>query len=90
MCGPSAISQYLHRFLLNEMKLRPVEQLVEWQTRLAKLFSYMLRHGMPMEQLQIASFKEILFQSRNAEESLLAALNGCARLTKQVSVIDSI
>jgi uncharacterized protein YjbI with pentapeptide repeats len=34
------------------------------------------------------SFKEALFQSRNAEESLLAALNGCSRLTKQVSVTD--
>jgi NACHT domain len=88
ICGPSAISQYLHAFLLNEMKLRTVEQLVDWQTRLSKLFGYMLRHGMPMEQLQIASFREALFQSRNAEESLLVALNGCSRLTKQISVID--
>ncbi len=88
ICGPSAISKYLHAFLLNEIKLRPADQMVEWQTRLSKLFSYMLRHGMPMEQLQISPFKEALFQSRNAEESLLVALNGCARLTKQISVID--
>jgi uncharacterized protein YjbI with pentapeptide repeats len=88
ICGPSAISPYLHAFLLDEMKLRPVEQMAEWQTRLSKLFNYMLRHGMPMEQLQIAPFKEALFQSRNAEESLLVALNACSRLTKQISVID--
>jgi uncharacterized protein YjbI with pentapeptide repeats len=48
----------------------------------------MLRHSMPMEQLQIATFKDALFQSRNAEESLLIALNGCSRLTGRVSVID--
>jgi uncharacterized protein YjbI with pentapeptide repeats len=88
ICGPSPMSPYLHAFLLNEMKLRPADQIVEWQTRLAKLFSYMLRHGMPMDQLQISPFKEALLQSRNAEESLLAALNGCSRLTKQVSNVD--
>jgi uncharacterized protein YjbI with pentapeptide repeats len=72
------------------MKLRPIEQILAWQTRLSKLFSYMLRHGMPMEQLQIASFKESLFQSRNAEEGLLVDLNACSRLTKQISVIDQL
>jgi hypothetical protein len=45
---PSAMSPYLHAFLLNEMKLRPADQIVEWQTRLSKLFRYMLRHGMPI------------------------------------------
>jgi len=88
ICGPSAISQYLHVFLLNEIKLRPVQELSGWQQNLSKLFSYMLRHGMPMEQLQIAPFKESLRQSRNAEEALLAALNACARVTEKVSIIE--
>ena len=88
ICGPSAITQYLHPFLLNEIKLRSVEQLAQWQNRLCKLFSYMLRLGMPMEQLQITPFKEVLFQSRNAEESLLVALNACSQLTKQISVVE--
>jgi hypothetical protein len=34
ICGPSAISRYLYGFLLNEMKLRPIAQTGEWQTRL--------------------------------------------------------
>jgi Pentapeptide repeats (8 copies) len=88
ICGPSAISQYLHPFLLNEMKLQSVEQISRWQSHLSKLFNYMLRHGMPMEQLQIGPFKEASFQSRNAEESLLVALNACSRITKQISTID--
>lgn len=88
ICGPSAITRYLHVFLLNEVKLRPKAELAAWQVRLSKLFSYMLRHGMPMEQLQITPFKEALFQSRNAEEALLVALNACGRTTEQVSAIE--
>ena len=88
ICGPSAVTPYLHVFILNEMKLRPSEELTQWQEQLAKLFNYMLQHGMPMEQLQIGSFKKSLFQSRNAEEALLAALNGCARITGQIIPIE--
>ncbi len=88
ICGPSVISRYLHVFLLNEMKLRPASELAQWQHRVAKLFGYMLRHGMPMEQLQLARFEEMLFQSRNSEEALLVVLNACARVTEQVSVIE--
>jgi uncharacterized protein YjbI with pentapeptide repeats len=47
----------------------------------------MLVNEVPMEQLQFASFKEALFQSRNAEEALLSALNACARLTGRISGI---
>lgn len=87
VCGPSAVSPYLHFFLLNEVKLRPVESLLQWQNHLATLFSHMLEQGMPMHRLPTKSFKESLFQSRNAEEALLVALNACARVTEQVSSI---
>lgn len=90
VCGPSPMSRYLHAFLINEMTLRSPVELIEWQGTLAKLFGYALKHGMPMEQLQIPVFREALFQSRNAEESLLVALNACARVTKQVSTIESL
>ncbi len=82
------MSRYLYDFLLSELKLRPAEKLVKLQGQLAKLFRYMLRQGMPMELLQVAPFKEALFQSRNAEEALLAALNACARITGKVSDIE--
>jgi uncharacterized protein YjbI with pentapeptide repeats len=85
ICGPSAISRYLHVFLVNEVRLRPSADLAQWQGRLARLFGYMLRHGLPMEQLQLGPFREALFQSRNAEEALLVGLNACARVTGQVS-----
>jgi uncharacterized protein YjbI with pentapeptide repeats len=87
ICGPSAISRYLHVFLLNQIKLRDAGELIQWQARLAGLFSYALQYGMPMEQLQVTPFRDTLFQSRNAEEALLAALNACARVTAQISAI---
>lgn len=88
ICGPSAMTQYLHVFLLNEVKLNSIEKVAGWQENLINLFNYALRHGLPMEELQITPFKEALFQSRNAEEALLVALNACARVTKQISKID--
>jgi uncharacterized protein YjbI with pentapeptide repeats len=87
ICGPSAISRYLHTFLLTEIKLRDAAEMARWQHRLSELFSYLLRHGMPMEQLQIRPFRDALFQTRNAEEALLVALNACARVTGRVSAI---
>lgn len=88
ICGPNDISEYLHVFLLNEMKLHSSE-LEEWQSLLARLFNYVLQHGMPMEQLQIRTFKEAAFQSRNAEEALLVILNACSRLSNKESIIEN-
>lgn len=88
ICGPSAMSRYLHSFLLNEMRLRLSADANQWQERLAKLFSYMLRHHMPIEQLQLPTFGEALFESRNAEEALLVMLNACAVITGKVSKIE--
>jgi hypothetical protein len=41
---------------------------------------------MPMGQLRLVVFKEALFQSRNAEEALLVALNACAQVTEHVTL----
>jgi len=87
ICGPSAMSEYLHTFLLNEVRLRSHTDLERWQEQLTRLFNFVLRHAMPMEQLQIATFREAMFQSANAEEALLVALNVCAQTTRQRSVI---
>src|SRR6185369_3774873 len=88
ICGPSAMSGYLHTFLLNEVRLRSHAELEGWQEQFSRLFNFILRHAMPMEQLQIATFREAMFQSRNAEEGLLVALNVCAQTTGRNSLID--
>ncbi len=88
LCGPTAVSGFLHRFWLSEVALRPIEEVTLWQQHFVRLFSYMLRHGSSMERLQLPTFNDMLFQSRNAEEALLAAMNACARVTKIVSKIE--
>jgi len=87
VCGPSVMSEYLHSFLLNEVTLR-TEEMPAWQARFTNLFSYVLRYGMPMERLPMPTFAEAMRQSRNAEESLFAALNACARVIGVVSAIE--
>jgi uncharacterized protein YjbI with pentapeptide repeats len=87
ICGPSAMTEYLHTFLINEVRLRSRSELEGWQEQLTRLFNFVLRHAMPMEQLQIATFREAMFQSHNAEEALLVALNVCAQTIGRRSVI---
>ena len=87
ICGPSAMSDYLHTFLMNEVRLRSPTELERWQEQFTRLFNFVLRHAMPMEQLQIATFREAMFQSQNAEEALLVALNVCAQAIGRRSVI---
>ncbi len=82
ICGPSAMTSYLANFLRNEIRLRSLTEIRVWQEGLSSSFNAMLRHGMPMEQLNLKSFKEELYQSRNSEEALLVALNACTVLTK--------
>lgn len=88
ICGPSAMTGYLHTFLLNEVRLRSHTELEQWQEQLTRLFNFILRHAMPMEQLQIATFREAMYQSGNAEEALLVALNVCAQTTGRRSIIE--
>jgi len=87
ICGPSAMSEYLHTFLLNEVRLRSHAKIERWQEQLTRLFNFVLRYAMPMEQLQLATFRDAMFQSRNAEESLLVVLNVCALTIGRSSVI---
>jgi uncharacterized protein YjbI with pentapeptide repeats len=87
VCGPGAMNPYLHAFLVNEVRLRPLADTLRIQGCLTDLFGFVLRHGTPMEMIQSPSFRVASFQARNAEEALLAALNACARHTEQVSSI---
>ncbi len=55
---------------------------------LCRLIKFLMVNGMPMEALNPRpKFQEEMRQARNAEEALLAVLNSCARVTKEVSKI---
>ena len=88
LCGAEAMDYYLFDWLLGEIQLRTGEQVAKWQQLFCNLISYMLRQGMPMEQLDGLTFLQMSQQSRNAEEALLVVLNACAIVTKKISKIE--
>ncbi|PQO35327.1 hypothetical protein DTL21_10910, partial [Bremerella cremea] len=88
LCGPTEITHDLYRFLRQEVATYPRDEVVGWQKSCIRLINHLLRHAMPMEKLsKLSTFKELDRQARNAEESLLAALNSCAEHTKKISEI---
>jgi len=88
LCGASAVDEYLFRFICDEICLQKPSDVGKWQKTLCGLIEFMLNHGMPMECLtDIPNFQKKMRQARNAEEALLAVLNACARVTKEVSEI---
>jgi uncharacterized protein YjbI with pentapeptide repeats len=87
LCGASPMDDYLFNFIVDELRLQELSDVDKWQQTLSNLISFVLSHGMPMEQLGIHQFDLENFQSRNAEEALLVVLNACARLTRKNSDI---
>lgn len=88
LCGPTALSKYINNFLKFEVALIEKSKVINLQKHFVCLFNYLLKHEMPMEVLLLPTFKEALFNSRNAEESLIAALNSCAQRTEEISQIE--
>ena len=85
LCGPTAIDEYLFRFIVNQMQLQSPDEVKQWQKTLGDLIEYLLLKGMPMEGLKNRpNFQEEMRQARNAEEALLAVFNACGRVTKEI------
>jgi hypothetical protein len=83
------MDHYLLSFLKDEVKLQPLEQVLQWQQMLCDFISYLLCHGMPLEELNPRpTFSVETKQARNASESLLAALSSCSLNTKVLSNIN--
>ena len=92
LCGSSAMDEYLFDFVLDEVRLEHLQDssdVAKWQQTFCHLIEFMLRHGMPMERLDLRpNFQEHNRQARNSEDSLLAILGVFNRLTKEVSKIE--
>lgn len=88
LCGPSPIDQYLMEFLRNEMRLQNPAEVKQWQEMLCGLIEIVLKQGLPMEKLSLATYHEANRQAKNAEETLLVALSACACCTEERSKIN--
>jgi uncharacterized protein YjbI with pentapeptide repeats len=90
ICGLTAMDEYIFKFIVDEIRWQKDNYEVDigaLQQTMCYLIGYMLKYGMPMETLQISTFQEANRQARNGEEALLAVLNACARVTKEISKI---
>ncbi|HRI70002.1 MAG TPA: pentapeptide repeat-containing protein, partial [Polyangium sp.] len=88
VCGPTAMDEHLLPYVVDEVALEDSKLVAQWQTLLQDLIGYMLRHGMPMEEMKLATYQMMMVQSRNAEKALLACLYACSERTETVSHID--
>lgn len=87
LCGAAPITSEILSFLRAEVAALPLSEVTQIQSCFSQLFTYVLAENLPMQRLGLSSFAEMQYQARNAEESLLAALNACALVTKQLSEI---
>ena len=89
VCGPTRMDIYLLDFFQDEVALYPLEQVAKWQKTLGGLINVMLRQGMPMEKIEPPlKFYDANQRAISGEESLLAALNACSRVTEATSIVD--
>ncbi|MDP1771657.1 MAG: pentapeptide repeat-containing protein [Methylobacter sp.] len=88
LCGATVIDYYLFTFIKNEIARSEMDAITIWQQNFVRLIESAVKHGMPMEKLNLKSFQQMLQQSRNAEEALLAIHYACAEQTKTVMEID--
>jgi Pentapeptide repeats (8 copies) len=71
--------------LRDEVALRPAETITAWLASLVCLFEADLADGMPAH-TKATTFRDAERRARNAEETLLAALNACARVRDKDAV----
>lgn len=83
ICGPTRIDEYVLAFIRREIALKDPARLEVLQSRGSELFSHGLAQGWPISRLSGKSLLELQRITRNAEETLFACLNACARVAKR-------
>jgi uncharacterized protein YjbI with pentapeptide repeats len=82
------LTNYLVSFLVNELALKEAPHVRKVQLCFARLFSYVLKNGMPMEKMPPTTFQQQMLLSRNCEEALLVGMSQCALITEEISPIE--
>jgi energy-coupling factor transporter ATP-binding protein EcfA2 len=88
--GPKVLDDELIKFIRNELKPINQEQIKNLRTlqlTIIQLIDYMLRNGMPMEQLSLVSYHVQNQQAKDAEKALLIILSIIADYTGKISKI---
>lgn len=88
ICGRNIIDKYLFNFIQDEISIYPIKDIRKWQITFAHMLSSSARKTIPMERLAFKNFHEMVKQSRNAEEGMLAIHHACFKKTQTVLSID--
>lgn len=88
ICGQTALDPYLLQFIRREIASRGNTSAVLFQDSLSRLLTAALRGSWPVERIEKLTFSEQQRYVRNAEETLLACLNACARVSRRVSSVE--
>ena len=88
LTGASPLDFDIFKFIYQEIELQDIKRVKQWQKRLCKLIEYLMVRGMPLEALNLSSFKVAMVYSKNSETALLVVLNACGRVTEELSTID--
>lgn len=88
ICGKTPIDVYLIAFLRRELALRGSDSVARYQDALIALMNASLASNWPVNRMERTTFAEQQVIVRNAEETLLACLNACARVSKKPSLIN--
>lgn len=88
LTGPEALEPSIIRFLDGEFATMDKALAIEQQKTIVELFSDQLHHGLPMTNIGLSAFNEMVRQARNAEEALLIILARCAKFTNECCSID--
>ena len=88
LCGSTEVDIYLRNFIYRELYLQGKENCEDWQVILCHLVDYVIRHGMPMEELKLETFQKMQRQSESANIMLMTLLSGCGLVTEKLSYIN--
>ena len=88
-CAVTRIDEDLLRFISNEFRVMPQEELLALQAMVRGLLSYTINRGLPFpDEFQSNGFQEYLRLAWQAEAALLGIHFHIAELTKQVSRLE--
>lgn len=71
------------RFLFDELRLQPITEIREWQESLLKMLVHSLKHGPGGLPTDTQNIHRLSSYASHTEETLLASLSCCARVTEE-------
>lgn len=82
--GPTPISSYIFDFFHQEVVTHAPNLIANIQSIFVNLIKLVIKTGFPMHELNIDSFRNMIEQSKNAEEMLFVVHHCCCTITKTV------